>query len=59
MRRREVIAGLGAAGALTPPLRSFAQHSSGKASSVGWLAPGNIGMQDDLNEYRRGMRELG
>ena len=48
-----------AAGALTPPLRSFAQHSSGKLRRIGWLAPGNIGMQDDLDEYRRGMRELG
>src|SRR3954469_3353049 len=48
-----------AAGALTPPSRSFAQQPLGKRHLVGWLAPGNIGMQDDLDEYRRGMRELG
>jgi ABC-type uncharacterized transport system substrate-binding protein len=57
-RRREFILLLGAA-TLAAPLRSVAQQPSGKIPRIGWLAPGTRAAQNNLEEYRRGMRQLG
>src|SRR3984893_15177227 len=62
MRRREFITllgGVAAACALVAPVRSRAQQPSRKIPRVGWLAMGTQAPQDNLEEYRRGMRELG
>ena len=56
IERRTLLVAFGAA-AVAAPLRSFAQPR--KIPRVGWLAPGTQAVQDLLEEYRRGMRELG
>jgi putative tryptophan/tyrosine transport system substrate-binding protein len=56
-RRRHVLLAAGAA--LVVPWAAFAQRPSGKIPRIGWLAPGSRSAQDNLDEYRRGMRELG
>jgi putative ABC transport system substrate-binding protein len=58
IERRTLLAAFGAA-AVAAPFESFAQQHSGKMPRIGWLAPGTQGVQDLLEEYRRGMRELG
>ena len=59
MRRREFISLVGSAAA-TWPLAVRAQQHSGKIPHVGWLVPGTRDNQEPLlEEYRRGMRELG
>jgi putative tryptophan/tyrosine transport system substrate-binding protein len=57
MRRRDFLLASIAAGALAP--RSLAQPPSGTMPHIGWLAPFSPAAQDNLEEYRRGMRELG
>jgi putative tryptophan/tyrosine transport system substrate-binding protein len=62
MRRREFITLMGGvvtACALFAPTRSDAQQPSRKIPRVGWLALGSQAAQENLEEYRRGMRELG
>ena len=62
MRRREFITLIGGAVtayALFAPTRSDAQQPSRKIPRVGWLALGSQAAQENLEEYRRGMRELG
>jgi ABC transporter substrate binding protein len=62
MRRREfitLIGGVVAACAPFAPTNSDAQQSSRKIPRVGWLALGSQAAQENLEEYRRGMRELG
>src|SRR5712664_1515534 len=58
IRRRKLLFAL-AACALVAPVRSRAQQPSRKIPRVGWLAMGTQAPQDNLEEYRRGMRELG
>jgi putative tryptophan/tyrosine transport system substrate-binding protein len=57
MRRRTLLFALGV-GAVAAPLTSFAQQPS-KLPRIGWLVPGSRTTQDNLEEYRRAMRELG
>ena len=57
MRRREFIALLGAT--IAWPIAAEAQKLSRKVPRIGWLVPGNEAVQVNLEEYRRGMRELG
>ena len=58
MKRREFITFLG--GAAAWPLAARAQQHSEKIPRIGWLVPGTRDNQDPLvEEYRRGMRELG
>jgi putative tryptophan/tyrosine transport system substrate-binding protein len=57
MRRRDLIACLLVGIAI--PFASRAQQRSGRVPRIGWLAPGSRTAQDNLEEYRRGMRELG
>jgi putative tryptophan/tyrosine transport system substrate-binding protein len=57
--RRTLLVALGTA-AVAAPLKSFAQQHSGKIPRVGWLVPGTQAAEETrLEEYRRGMRELG
>ena len=57
--RRTFLVALGTA-AVAVPLAAFAQQRSGKIPRIGWLVPGTRADQDPLlEEYRRGMRELG
>src|SRR5579864_5613806 len=56
--RRHVLCAAAAAG-LAMPWPAFGQRPTGKIPRVGWLAPGSRTAQDNLEEYRRGMRELG
>jgi putative tryptophan/tyrosine transport system substrate-binding protein len=57
--RRTFLVALGTA-AVAAPLEAFAQQRSGKVPRIGWLVPGTRADQDPLlEEYRRGMRELG
>src|SRR3984893_904220 len=61
MRRREFITllgGVAAASALVAPTRSDAQQPSRKIPRVGWLALGSQAAQENLEEYRRGVREI-
>ena len=59
MRRRDFISLIGSAAA-TWPIAARAQQQSGKIPHVGWLVPGTRDNQEPLlEEYRRGMRELG
>ena len=59
MKRREFITVFGGT-AVAWPLAALAQQSSRKIPRIGWLAPGTAeSVQDSLEEYRRGMRELG
>ena len=59
MRRRDFISLIGSAAA-TWPIAARAQQHSGKIPHVGWLVPGTRDNQEPLlEEYRRGMRELG
>jgi putative ABC transport system substrate-binding protein len=58
MRRRdffEVVAGAAA----TWPLTASAQQPSHKIPRIGWLVPSAQTEQENLEEYRRGMLELG
>jgi putative ABC transport system substrate-binding protein len=57
MKRRDFIQFLGGTAAAWP-IAVRAQHSR-KIPRVGWLAPGSQNVQTNLDEYRRGMRELG
>ena len=58
LNRRTLLMALGTA-AVRPPY-SFAQQNSGKLRRIGWLVPGRQTEQESiLEEYRRGMRELG
>jgi putative tryptophan/tyrosine transport system substrate-binding protein len=56
--RRSLLLVAGAA-VVTAPWPTTAQQHVGKLPRVGWLAPGSSTAQDNLEEYRRGMRELG
>ncbi len=57
--RRTLLVALGTA-AVAAPLKSFAQQHSGKLPRIGWLVPTTQAEWDSLlEEYRRGMRELG
>jgi putative ABC transport system substrate-binding protein len=58
IRRRNLLLAL-AAGTLASPVRSFAQQPFRKIPRIGWLVPGTPAVQGNLEEYRRGMRELG
>ena len=59
MRRRDFISLISSAAA-TWPIAARAQEHSGKIPYVGWLVPGTRDNQEPLlEEYRRGMRELG
>lgn len=58
MKRRDFIRFLGGAAAAWP-IVIRAQQRSRKISRVGWLVPGSQTAQTNLDEYRRGMRELG
>ena len=57
MRRRDFIALL--SGTAAWPIAAEAQKLSRKIPRIGWLVPGNEAVQVNLEEYRRGMRELG
>ncbi len=58
LNRRTLLMAIGTA-AVRPP-SSFAQQNPGKLPRIGWLAPGSQAEQESvLEEYRRGMRELG
>ena len=57
MRRREFIAAL--AGLALCPVATRAQQPSRKIPRIGWLVPSPRAEQDNLEEYRRGMQELG
>jgi putative ABC transport system substrate-binding protein len=57
MRRREFIAAL--TGLTLCPVRPHAQQPSRKIPRIGWLVPSPRAEQDNLEEYRRGMQELG
>jgi ABC-type uncharacterized transport system substrate-binding protein len=59
LRRREFIAALGSAAAVWPLATRAQQRDSRKVPRIGWLVPGTRDAQGDLEEYRRGMRELG
>ena len=57
--RRQLLAMIGA-GVLAAPLRSLAQQPPAKIARIGWLLPGSRSAQEGgLQEFRRGMRELG
>src|SRR3954447_23407027 len=59
MRRREVIAGLGAVAAW--PLAAHAQQR-GMVARIGYLAAGshdNLLVRENLNAFRQGLRDLG
>jgi len=59
MRRREFITLIGG-GAATLPLTVRAQQRTQKIPRIGWLAPGTRENYEPLlEEYRRGMLELG
>jgi putative ABC transport system substrate-binding protein len=59
MRRRDFIKVVGG-GVVAWPLAARAQQHSEKIPRVGWLVPGTRDNQEPLiEEYRRGMRELG
>jgi putative tryptophan/tyrosine transport system substrate-binding protein len=57
MDRRSLFLGAAAA-TMTIPWSSAAQQRA-KIQRVGWLAPFSSAEQDNLEEYRRGMREFG
>jgi putative tryptophan/tyrosine transport system substrate-binding protein len=57
MRRREFIAAL--TGLAFCSAESRAQQPSRKIPRIGWLVPSPRAEQDNLEEYRRGMNELG
>jgi putative ABC transport system substrate-binding protein len=57
MRRREFIAAL--TGLAFCSADSHAQQQSRKIPRIGWLVPSPRAEQDNLEEYRRGMNELG
>src|SRR3979490_453963 len=57
MRRRDFIALL--SGTAAWPIAAEAQELSQNTPRIGWLVPGNEAVQVNLEEYRRGMRELG
>jgi putative tryptophan/tyrosine transport system substrate-binding protein len=57
MRRRDFVVGL--AGVAAWPFMANAQQPNRKIARIGWLAPGSRALQANLDEYRRGMRELG
>jgi putative ABC transport system substrate-binding protein len=58
LNRRTLLMAIGTA-AVRPPY-SFAQQNPRKLRRIGWLVPGRQAEQDSiLEEYRRGMRELG
>src|SRR5260370_8764390 len=46
-------------GVLALPKRSVAQAVASATPRIGWLAPGRRSMQSDLEEYRRGMLDVG
>jgi putative tryptophan/tyrosine transport system substrate-binding protein len=56
MRRRDLIAGLLVG--TTIPWGSVAQQRLTRIPRIGWLSPYSV-EQDNLEEYRRGMQELG
>src|SRR6516162_1797477 len=58
IRRREFVTLLGGAAVWSLPARAQ-QRQSRRISRIGWLVPGTQDAQSDLEEYRRGMRELG
>ena len=55
-RRLLLVVGVGA---LAASMRSIVPALAGTTPHVGWLVPGSRSMQSNLEEYRRGMRELG
>jgi putative ABC transport system substrate-binding protein len=57
MRRREFIAAL--TGLTLCSVRTHAQQPSRKIPRIGWLVPTPQAEQENLEEYRRGMLELG
>jgi putative ABC transport system substrate-binding protein len=58
LNRRTLLIAIGTAAARPP--YSFAQQNPGKLPRIGWLVPGRRAEQESvLEEYRRGMRELG
>jgi putative ABC transport system substrate-binding protein len=57
MQRRDFITLLGSAAVW--PISARAQQLSRKIPRVGWLAPGSEAVQENLEQYRLGMRELG
>ena len=58
LRRRDFIALLGG-GVAWPSAVCAQQRESRNVPRIGWLVPGAQDAQSDLEEYRRGMRELG
>src|ERR1700727_2369551 len=58
MRRRDFIKVV-AVSAAAWPLTSGAEQPSGRIPRVGWLVPTPQAEQENLEEYRRGMLELG
>ena len=57
MQRRDFITLLGSAAVW--PISARAQQLSRKIPRVGWLAPGSEAVEENLEQYRLGMRELG
>ena len=57
MKRRDLIAGLLVGTAI--PWVSVAQQHAARVPRIGWLSPYSTAEQDNLEEYRRGMQELG
>ena len=58
LNRRTLLIAIGTAAARPP--YSFAQQNPRKLPRIGWLVPGRRAEQESvLEEYRRGMRELG
>ena len=58
MRRRDFLK-LVAGTAVIRPVTADAQQPSRKIPHIGWLVPTAQTEQDNLEEYRRGMLELG